>query len=130
MHAKGRERETTHLGIRFPIISLLTGARSEGVPNPCPKLPLGKSGDAPGTSYFAIRDLTDPPTGTFRLLLLAEEEGEEVDCLLSRARRSARDMLLEDEGRTGGALEGRLSSVRGLSAYLLPEKVGAVLRLT
>lgn len=62
------------------------------------------------------------------MLLLVEEE--EVDCLLSSARRSARDMLLEDEGRTGGALGGRQSSVRVLSAYLLPEKVGAVLMLT
>lgn len=64
------------------------------------------------------------------MLLLAEEEEEEVDCLLSRARRSARDMLLEDVGRTGGALGGRRSSVRVLSAYLMPEKVRAVLILT
>lgn len=87
----------------MPIISRLTvPLPSLGMPRPCPKLPLGTSGDAPATSYFAMRLLSEPGTmGDVLLLLLVEDE---VDCLLRSARRSASDMLV-DVGSTGGALQ-------------------------
>lgn len=91
--------------MRLPIISRLTvPLPSVGVPKPCPKLPLGTSGDAPATSYFAIRLLSEPGTmGDVELLVV---EGDGADCLLRSARRSASDILAE-LGRTGGALHTR-----------------------